>query len=428
MKTALRYLGVLSLLLSGGCVVDPAGSANGALDKNTVVRLADRMQQQGDFVMAQQFYQRAVTDDPNNGAAYAGLGRVALAMGEADAAERAYREALRCEPNNADIQGDYARLLLQRGDYPAAITQYQAALSATPDDARLRNGLGVALDQQGDHAGAQAAYRAVLADKATDMTALNNLGMSLLLSGDAAGAVALWAPVADSLQAPPNLRANLAQAQALLGQQPAVTTAPPAAPERAGKRRGKAGRSARAHAANGLLPPPAPAVLASALTAPLPPVPLQAVSAQTLVEDSAPVALPVAEPAMLPPEPEATPPDQAQLPVVPVQSGAIDAVIAAAAPAPAVPVQPTELRAMFGPYATAAMAAARQQELQAKLAGLLPQPTVFNLQVRLSAAKRPRFWVEFYGFAEPAAVKAVCGAAIQLQLPCQAEGLYMTSD
>lgn len=227
---AALYGSVLSLLLVACTSGDEKPKAATELDKNALVRLADRMRLQGDSGMAADFYQRAIAEDPQNVAAYYGLATMQVASGDRAGAERAYREALRYDAHNGDILRDYAKLLLSEGNFTAAVAQYRAALAQNSKDVRALNGLGVALDQAGDHKTAQEQYRAVLAQNQDDMAALNNLGMSLIMAGDYNGAIQQLAPVAETFKATEGLRQNLALAYAKAGQdQPALNAiAPPA--------------------------------------------------------------------------------------------------------------------------------------------------------------------------------------------------------
>lgn len=227
---AALYGSVLSLLLVACTSGDEKPKAVTELDKNALVRLADRMRLQGDSGMAAEFYQRAIAEDPQNVAAYYGLATMQVAAGDRAGAERAYREALRYDAHNSDILRDYAKLLLAEGNFAAAVAQYRAALAENSKDIRALNGLGVALDQAGDHKTAQEQYRAVLVQNPDDMAALNNLGMSLIMAGDYNGAIRQLAPVAETFKATDGLRQNLALAYAKAGQdQPALNAiAPPA--------------------------------------------------------------------------------------------------------------------------------------------------------------------------------------------------------
>ncbi len=299
---AMLYGSVLSLLLVACTTSDEQPKASTELDKNALVRLADRMRLQGDSGMAAEFYQRAIAEDPKNVAAYHGLATMLQTTGDSTGAERAYREALRYDAQNGDILRDYAKLLLAGGNYTAATAQYRAALASNGKDIRALNGLGVALDQAGDHKAAQEQYRAVLAQNPDDMAALNNLGMSLIMAGDYNGAIQQLAPVAETFKATEGLRQNLALAYAKAGQaQPALNaiappaqymdftrTTPPAEPM----------ATPAALATNPVVPsPPAPAAIAATLAMPTAALPsVEPVIAQPVITTSvAPsVAAPVA--------------------------------------------------------------------------------------------------------------------------------------
>lgn len=356
MSKLLRCLGLVSLVTLAACASDPATPpSQGALDKNTIVRLADRMQQQGDLAMATDFYQRALAEDPANVAAYYGLASVNVAQGDLAAAERAYREALRYDEKNLQILRDYARVLLKQGNYAAAATQYRAALALDSHDSKSLNGLGIALDQLGDHAGAQLQYRAALERNPEDMMAINNLGLSLILAGDYAGAIIVLAPAADSFRATQSLRDNLELAYA---------------------------KAREAHSTAGNVP-----VL--------------------------PAALPTEMPEPLKAEPESGPRGGLTLkqrPVVPPDGAALNARTDAQAPVPPV------VQASFGPYATAEMAEARQNDIKLLVAG--SDSYNARIVVALTPQGTPQFLPSFTGFSDPQEAEQFCQKASNASFTC----------
>lgn len=347
MSKLLRCLGLVSLVTLVGCASDPATPpSQGALDKNTIVRLADRMQQQGDLAMATDFYQRALAEDPANVAAYYGLANVNVAQGDLAAAERAYREALRYDEKNLPILRDYARVLLKQGNYAAAATQYRAALALDSHDSKSLNGLGIALDQLGDHAGAQAQYRAALERNPDDMMTINNLGLSLILAGDYAGAIIVLAPAADSFRATQSLRDNLELAYA---------------------------KAREAHSTAGNVPLPS-------------------------------VAQPIEMPEPVKAEPEAAP------------RGGLTLKQRPAAEPPALPPAPPVVQASFGPYATAAMAEARQNDIKLLVAGADSYSA--RIVVALTPQGTPQFLPNFTGFSDPQEAEQFCQKASKVSFTC----------
>ena len=309
----IAYLGVL--LLAGCIAADPAGrhkadaSPTPVLDRNTLVRIADRMREQGDLPMAAEFYQHAIAEDESNVAAYYGLATLQTAVGAHEEAGRAYREALRYDAGNPDILRDYAKSLLSRAQYGAAILQYRNALAERPHDGKALNGLGVALDQLGEHAEAQKQYRAALAQDPDDMTALNNLGMSLIMAGDYAAAISALAPAAESFKATESLRRNLALAYARAGAN-AQPLSPDAAPDNAPYTPAPAASPVAPVRASPLGAAPAPAetgrsaaarAVATSLTATLPPAPAPVTIAGIFIDHPLMTPIPPTRAAHAPP-------------------------------------------------------------------------------------------------------------------------------
>jgi len=453
MATKFCRWGLASLLLLGGCATatdtDPQ---HATLDKNTIVRLADKMRAQGDMAMAADFYQRAITEDPKNSPAYYGLATLLAEQGDLVGAERAYREALRYDEHNATLRRDYAKLLLAQARYGAAATQYRAALDEESGDSKALNGLGVALDQLGDHSGAQAQYRLALEHNAEDMTALNNLGMSLIMVGDYAGAVQQLTPAANSFKAPESLRQNLLLAQNKLGavQLPVPEQAAPLAPPKKQPPRGKP------HSEN-LADPLDPAgiqiamqdeaAVAEDVLPPVVAVPQPTVTQVVLAECPLPI-VPVMNDRPMPSvslarvEPLEAPPVAAQRvttrqwhPLAPLVLARVVAptvtpgrvvmpqrLAAHHAPVPqaTAPTNSRELRAVLGPYATGAMAEARQNWVRVRLGDELPEKTVINVVTRLTTNNTPQFMVYLYGFADQDEVSDFCAEANHAAFTCRA--------
>lgn len=469
-----------TLLTLAACVADePVAPRHSDLDKGALVRLADRLQGQGDNAMAAAFYEKAIALDEKNVAAYYGLAKLQQAMGDAPGAERTFREALRYDSDNAAILRDYAKLRLTQGDAGDAVRHYRAALATDKKDARALNGLGVALDQLGQHTEAQEQYRAALAQNADDMTATNNLGLSLMMSGDALGAAAVLAPAAESFKGTDAIRQNLAlalsktretqkfsAARPLTTEQPAapaplatVTQRPAAldtvklAPQPPAVALPQAVPPASLSA---LPPPPAPTDGASPLSAagislsePPPPFGMPATATKSWAKalptpsaaispTSKPPAQPVATrattaiiaPAVAPviaATPAASAPSLSPVMLAVAEPVATSVVTAAAVPSR----QLWKLRrghdamtaksaqaAVFGPFATDAVALRQQSLLQRQLHDMLPPQHVMNVVTTMTPEGTPQFRIQVYGFSGSNGVAEFCAAAGTQSLPC----------
>ena len=481
-----------ALLTLTACVADePAAPRHSELDKGALVRLADRLQSQGDNAMAAAFYERAITLDEKNVAAYYGLAKLQQMIGDPAAAERTFREALRYDSDNAAILRDYAKLRLTQGDAAGAAQHYRAALAVDRRDSKAINGLGVSLDQLGEHATAQDHYRTALAQNADDMTAINNLGLSLLMSGDAVGAAAVLAPAAESFKGTDSIRKNLALALSKTREQqkygalsqtgqlgvpatsPAASSQPPAVLSALTSRQAPVEMRPSQLSLPVALPQPVPPPSLSAL--PAPPAPTETVSPLS----SAGISLSEPPPAIAssPTTPKSVAkaaPEAAAIlankqPVIPTTNGTRVAVIPAQpiipmalepTPTPSImppvmlavaepvsasllPVQTTPSRqlwklrrsqavspanafalpngtqsAVFGPYATDAVAVRYQTLVQRQLHDAMPAHPVMNLVTTMNPDGTPQFRIRLYGFSDSDAVSDFCTTARAQSLPC----------
>lgn len=99
---------------------------------------------------AEDAYRRAVTLDPGDARAQAGLASVLLIRGKVDEAVKAYREAARLDPSNADYHEGLGRAAMLGGRYGDAALAFATAMDVVrqpaPDWARLDTLTLVALD------------------------------------------------------------------------------------------------------------------------------------------------------------------------------------------------------------------------------------------------------------------------------------------
>ncbi|MCS6798402.1 MAG: tetratricopeptide repeat protein, partial [Myxococcota bacterium] len=126
---------------STSAVAAPAPPARGT-DPSAAARAEGRVHfQAGRFREAAAAYERAVAIDPNNAAAFAGLGASRLRLQEWPAARGAYEMAVRLQPDNASHWAALARAQAETGDRQAAIASLQRALRIDPNHAQAREGL-----------------------------------------------------------------------------------------------------------------------------------------------------------------------------------------------------------------------------------------------------------------------------------------------
>jgi len=238
MKTLFLVL-TFALALSGcgrnKLDIGPQGPLNSNMNEvkemnaEGLVRMAQNLEQSGDYASAMQFYLDALNRDPNMLAAHLGLARLLEAIGNSARAANYYANALKLDPASHEAAMGAARNLINASrpiDATSVINEYMQENPATPG---LLNQFGVALDLTANHRGAQEAYRTGLAQVAAgdglQVILLSNLALSLGLSGSYSEAVLLLNPHIGDMRtgasgitrAQSLLRQNLALVYALSG-------------------------------------------------------------------------------------------------------------------------------------------------------------------------------------------------------------------
>ena len=90
--------------------------------------LADCYTSVGDYVQAQQYYEKAAVVGPDESGPYVGLGVVALQNNLVDDAETAFKVACRLEPDCAKAFSGLGMVAQQRKDYQQAFDMYLKSL------------------------------------------------------------------------------------------------------------------------------------------------------------------------------------------------------------------------------------------------------------------------------------------------------------
>lgn len=208
-----RYSRIFIMLPTAACVVvlgacsnfqqrsfnifaDEAPKANAkSIDANaTMLRLAEKAYEKGEYDMAAQLYFRVAQHAPDTPEVMVKLGFALLKAGSAADAERVFRALLEKEPRNAPaLRGLGHGLVLQKRPIEALSVYRQAIAASAKPEAHNYAGLGAALDLVGKHEEARAAYAAGLRLAPNDLGLRNNLAISYALSGDTAKAKAILA-------------------------------------------------------------------------------------------------------------------------------------------------------------------------------------------------------------------------------------------
>ena len=125
------------------------GSADGGLGE--AVAAAEEMLAEGAVTDAAQTFAAVLGEDPMNAAAYGGLVRAHVALGELDQAEAILNGAPAEISGAAEIEAAHAQLELARQAQDAGpVAELRAAVEANPDDHQARFDLAQALHAAGD--------------------------------------------------------------------------------------------------------------------------------------------------------------------------------------------------------------------------------------------------------------------------------------
>jgi len=129
--------------LSGG------GAQGEAISK--AVEEADTLLAAGNIEEANNIYAEALAHDPSHAGAYAGLVKIALAIGQSEEAQAMLDEAPEAIARSTELDGVRAQLALaQQAEKAGPIDTLLQAVNANPDDHASRYDLAVALHAKGD--------------------------------------------------------------------------------------------------------------------------------------------------------------------------------------------------------------------------------------------------------------------------------------
>ncbi len=135
-----------------GRVVAAAGGAVPEEDTGfaEAIVAADEMLDEGDAAGAAQTFAAILVEDPGNAAAFGGMARAHIALGELEQAEAVLNGAPAEISNAPEIEAAHAQLALARqAENAGPIADLEAAVSADPEDHRARYDLAMSLAAAG---------------------------------------------------------------------------------------------------------------------------------------------------------------------------------------------------------------------------------------------------------------------------------------
>ena len=165
-------------------------------------RLGSGYEELGADELAEQFYRRAMIDDPTFSWPHNNLGLVLKAQGDVDDAIEEFRTAIRLDPDDAPPHHNLGIILRDQGDVDGAVEEFRTAIRLDPDNVPAHVGLGVVLGEQGDADGEMEEYRVAIRLDPDFAVAHRNMGRALREAGHEEEAAAALAR-AEELEAKP---------------------------------------------------------------------------------------------------------------------------------------------------------------------------------------------------------------------------------
>lgn len=124
------------------------GDASGGLDD--AIAAAEEMLEQGAATDAVQVFQAVLGEDPNNAAAYGGMVRAYLAVGEVEQAEAILNGAPAEISQSPELEAAYAQLALaKQAENAGPVAELMAQVEADPDNLQARFDLAQAQNANG---------------------------------------------------------------------------------------------------------------------------------------------------------------------------------------------------------------------------------------------------------------------------------------
>lgn len=202
-----------------GCATTEPGLPEVAtsIGLESALRLGDAAMAGGDNVAAARIYGLAAQDHPQDAKARHALADAYFRMGAWPEAAQAYGHLGALPGQRAAADTGLGRVALARGDAAEARRRFETALSAAPEDVVALNGTAVALDLMGRHAEAAGLYARVMQLDPTNRAAMSNAALSRALGGDPRGAARDLDELVNGPVLLPQARHNLALAYALSG-------------------------------------------------------------------------------------------------------------------------------------------------------------------------------------------------------------------
>ncbi|SEA60253.1 tetratricopeptide repeat protein [Rubrimonas cliftonensis] len=189
-----------------------------AVGFESAMRLGEAAAAGGDLASAVRILRGAAEAEPLAPEPWRALADAYYGAGLWPEAADAYRRLAVLDPASAAARTGLGRTALAQGDATGAEAHFDAALALAPEDVAAMNGLAVSFDLRGRHDAAQRLYDGVLARDPTNRGVMSNRALSRALGGDAAAAAGELDALARARARAPQATHNLALAYALNGE------------------------------------------------------------------------------------------------------------------------------------------------------------------------------------------------------------------
>ncbi|MFH1800230.1 MAG: tetratricopeptide repeat protein [Candidatus Omnitrophota bacterium] len=158
----------------------------------TYLLMAEISRLRKDYSEAEDYYKKALKNDPDLEKVKTGLGGLYLDMKDWAKAEAAFKEVLAKDPGSLGASRGLAQVFIQKGEFPEAISQYEKLTKKNPDDPAIANGLGLVYLKMNNPKVALEIFRKILARNNGDAKAHSNAGLAYVLMRDADNALKEW--------------------------------------------------------------------------------------------------------------------------------------------------------------------------------------------------------------------------------------------
>ncbi|HET7101115.1 MAG TPA: tetratricopeptide repeat protein, partial [Terriglobia bacterium] len=153
------------------------------------VALARAFASTGDEIRAEAEYKKAIQENPSSGAAWLGLGEMALVQQNIAQAAADFNRAVQQAPDFGPAYAALAQLYIQAHRRTEALPMLQKAVALDPGDWQSQYELGKLLMEAGESAKAKELFTKVLAARPDFLAAGEQLALMRLRQGDVRGAM-----------------------------------------------------------------------------------------------------------------------------------------------------------------------------------------------------------------------------------------------